>query len=201
MSENLFYLRVSSIDQSLERQVVELKKQYPDINERFVFAEKVSGKNIEDRPELQKMLSNARSGDTVIVESLSRLGRRNIDILSIVEKLKEQGCRFLSLKEGIDTDNEIVSKLLLSIFGSISELERDYIRIRQAEGISIAKDKGIYQKYAGRGFSKYDQSIWDKYYPLWKQEEVTAKVFYTKLGMTASTFYRAVKRYEAKYCR
>ena len=200
MSENLFYLRVSSIDQSLERQVVELKKQYPDIKERFVFAEKVSGKNIEDRPELQKMLSNARSGDTVIVESLSRLGRRNIDILNIVEKLKESGCQFQALKEGINTKDELVSKLLLSIFGSISELERDYIRIRQAEGIAIAKEKGIYQEHAGRGYSKYDQSIWDKYYLLWKQEEVTAKVFYTKLGMTASTFYRAVKRYEVKYC-
>jgi len=110
-----------------------------------VYIDRLSGKNT-DRPELKKMMDYVRKGDTVIVESISRFARNTRDLLVLIEKLTEKGVEFVSRKEAIDTTTP-TEKFMLTVFGAVAELEREYILQRQREGIAIAKAQG---KYTGR---------------------------------------------------
>ena len=107
-----------------------------------VYIDRLSGKNT-DRPELKKMMDYVRKGDTVIVESISRFARNTRDLLALIEKLTEKGVEFVSRKEAIDTTTP-TEKFMLTVFGAVAELEREYILQRQREGISIAKAQGKY---------------------------------------------------------
>ena len=82
----------------------------------------------------------------VLVESISRFARNTKDLLELVEQLSAKGVEFVSQKEAIDTTTP-TGKFMLTIFGAVAELEREYILQRQREGIAIAKEQG---KYTGR---------------------------------------------------
>ena len=90
-----------------------------------VYIDRLSGKNT-DRPELKKMTDYVRKGDTVIVESISRFARNTRDLLDLVEKPSEKGVEFVSKKEAIDTTTP-TGKFMLTVFGAVAELEREYI--------------------------------------------------------------------------
>lgn len=107
-----------------------------------VYIDRLSGKNT-DRPEPKKMMDYVRKGDTVIVESISRFARNTRDLLVLIEKLTEKGVEFVSRKEAIDTTTP-TEKFMLTVFGAVVELEREYILQRQREGIAIAKAQGKY---------------------------------------------------------
>ncbi len=111
-----------------------------------IFTEKVSGKSQHSREELEKMLQYVRKGDVVVVESISRIARNTKDLLEIVEKLNEKHVDFTSRKEQIDI-NTPSGKFMLTVFGAIVLLKREYILDRQREGIEIARQNG---KYKGR---------------------------------------------------
>lgn len=183
------YIRVSSADQNPERQEVIMKKLGVD----KVFIDKLSGKNMK-RPELQAMLEYMREGDTVVVESISRLARNTKDLLTIVDVMKEKGVEFISQKEVLDT-NTPVGKMMLTILGAVSELEREYIRERQQEGIDLKKARG---EYKGRVPIDIDWKQFEQEYKLWKSGQITAKLAMTHLGLKPNTFYRRVAEYEAK---
>lgn len=108
-----------------------------------LYIDKASGKNAQ-RPELQKMMEYVRKGDTVIVESISRFARNTRDLLELVEQLTAKGAEFVSQKEAIDTTTP-TGKFMLTVFGAVAELEREYILQRQQEGIAIAKANGAYR--------------------------------------------------------
>ena len=90
-----------------------------------VYIDRLSGKNT-DRPELKKMMDYVRKGDTVIVESISRFARNTRDLLELIEKLSEKDVEFVSRKEAIDTTTP-TGKFMLTVFGAVAELEREYI--------------------------------------------------------------------------
>lgn len=108
-----------------------------------VYIDRTSGKNT-DRPEWKKMINFVRAGDTVIVESISRFARNTKDLLELVEQLAAKGVEFVSQKEAIDTSTP-TGKFMLTIFGAVAELEREYILQRQREGIAVAKANGVYK--------------------------------------------------------
>lgn len=177
------YARVSTQEQNEARQL-EAMKVY---GVEKVFAEKVSGKNME-RPQLKAMLDFVRSGDTLVVESYSRLARSTVDLLTIIGKLNEKGVAFVSLKESINTDSP-QGRLMLTIFAGLAQFERECTLQRQAEGIQIARAQG---KYKGR--KPVDlPSNWEEVIRLWKADEISARKAQEKLAMTPATFYRKVK--------
>lgn len=185
---NIAYIRVSTEDQNTARQE-ELFKQYNI--DRF-FMEKVSGKNIKDRPELQKMMDYVREGDVVYVESISRFGRSLQDLLNLINQLNEKGVQFKSLKEGdIDTTTP-TGKLVFSIFASLAEFERETIKQRQAEGIAIAKAKGIYK---GRIKKDIDPVKFSSLYDKWRSGEIKKKYMAKKLGISLATLDRRIAQY------
>jgi len=185
---NIAYIRVSTEDQNTARQE-ELFKEY---NIDKFFMEKVSGKNIKDRPELQKMMDYVREGDVVYVESISRFGRSLQDLLTLINQLNEKGVQFKSLKEGdIDTTTP-TGKLIFSIFASLAEFERETIKQRQAEGIAIAKAKGVYK---GRVRKEINRNDFLSLYNRWQSKEITKEYMRKKLNVSLSTLDRRIAQY------
>ena len=152
-----------------------------------LYIDRASGKNAQ-RPELQKMMNYVRRGDTVIVESISRFARNTRDLLELVEQLTNKGVEFVSQKESIDTTTP-TGKFMLTIFGAVAELEREYILQRQREGIDIAKRNG---KYTGRKPITHPE--FERVVTQWRRGEITAVEAMKRLGMKPSTFYRKVRR-------
>ena len=137
--QNIGYIRVSSAEQNTERQLDGL-----DMNR--IFTDKVSGKSV-DRPALQEMLRFVREGDHLFVHSMDRLARNLIDLRQMVQDLTAKGVRITFVKENLvfNGDDAAMSVLLLSVMGAVAEFERAILRERQAEGIRIAKQKGVYK--------------------------------------------------------
>lgn len=176
------YIRISSADQNTARQEVLMESLGVD----EVYIDRMSGKNT-NRPELQKLMEYVRHGDTVIVESISRFARNTRDLLELVERLTAKGVEFVSQKEAIDTTTP-AGKFMLTIFGAVAELERDYILQRQREGIAIAKQQG---KYCGRKPKQHHD--FETITAQWRSGRITATQAMEKLNMSPSTFYRRVK--------
>ena len=132
-----------------------------------VYIDRTSGKNT-NRPELKRMMEYVRRGNTVIVESISRFARNTRDLLDLVERLTEKGVEFVSKKEAIDTTTP-TGKFMLTIFGAVAELEREYILQRQREGIAIAKEQG---KYTGRKAKQPPE--FERVEAQWRSGEITA---------------------------
>ena len=175
------YCRVSTAEQNTARQEVLLESLAVD----RVFLDKCSGKNT-DRPALKEMLAFVREGDVVVVESISRLARNTKDLLSLVDKFKELGVDFISQKENIDT-NTTAGHFMLTVFGAIAELERDFILQRQREGIAIAKANGVYK---GR---KPIDCDFDTIYRQVELGKLSATEAFRKLNISKSTYYRRVR--------
>ena len=184
------YIRVSTEHQETARQQEIMSNNQVD----RIFSEKLSGANT-DRPQLKAMLDYVREGDTLYVESISRLGRSTRDLLNIIDTLTEKGVTLVSQKENIDT-NTPSGKFMLTVFAALSQLEREQLKQRQREGIEIAKAQG---KYTGRKPIPID---WDKFgrlYGEWKSKHITGRDFMRRMGLTANTFYRRVREYESKH--
>ena len=135
--QRIGYIRVSSVDQNVERQLegVVLDKEY---------IEKISAKN-RKRPILSECLEYLRNGDQLHVHSIDRLARNLADLQNIITTLNEKGVSIHFHKEGLNftgTDNPM-NKLMLQMMGAFAEFERNLIHERQAEGIASAKKKGV----------------------------------------------------------
>lgn len=180
------YIRVSTFEQNTERQEVALK----EIGMDKYYIEKVSGKNTE-RSELKKMMEYVREGDTLYIESISRLARSTKDLLNIVEQLKSKRVQLVSLKENINTHTP-QGKFMLTIFGALAELERENILQRQKEGIQVAKANG---KRFGRPLVSIPKDF-DSVYKDWKHGKITAVDAIKILKLKKTTFYKMVKLHE-----
>lgn len=181
------YIRISSAEQNTARQDVLMEQ----LGVGRIYTDKCSGKNT-DRPELIKMLEFVREGDVVIVESISRFARNTRDLLELIEKLNEKNVQFISKKEVIDTSTAS-GRFMLTIFGAVAELERDYIRDRQREGIDIAIAEG---RFNGRPKKKLDN--FEEVYNAWKADTITASKASKLLKISRSSFYRRINEHDGK---
>ena len=179
------YIRVSTVDQNTARQEVLMQQLGVD----QVFIDRMSGKST-DRPELKKMMDFVRKGDTVIVESISRFARNTRDLLELIEQLTSKQVEFVSRKEAIDTTTP-TGKFMLTVFGAVAELEREYILQRQREGIAVAKASGVY-----KGRKPIQRLDFEVVVSDWRQGKLTARAAMQRLDMKPSTFYRKVRELE-----
>ena len=177
------YIRISTVDQNTARQEVLMWELGVD----QVFIDRMSGKNT-DRPELKRMMGFVREGDTVIAESISRFARNTRDLLELVEQLTAKRVEFVSKKEAIDTTTP-TGKFMLTVFGAVAELEREYILQRQKEGIAIAKENGVYKGRKPTVRPEFDAVVAE-----WRSGAITAVDAMRRLDMKSSTFYRKVKK-------
>ncbi|MGN5223297.1 recombinase family protein [Aeromonas veronii] len=131
------YARVSTVGQSLDTQLQALAEC------STIFQEKVSGAR-DDRPQLAQLLNFVREGDVVLVTKLDRLARNTRHLLEISEYLQSKRVALRILNLGINTSTP-TGKLMLTMIGAIATFERELMLERQAEGIELAKQRGVYK--------------------------------------------------------
>ena len=176
------YARVSKEIQSLDIQIKKLKDAGCD----EIFSEKISGAK-DDRKQLQELLSRVRSGDTVCVVRLDRLGRRMIKLVSLINELQNKGVQFVSLENNIDTTTPI-GMLLFNVCAAFSEMERELIKERVSAGVEAARSKG---RKGGRPKSLDKKGI-DKLLRLKNSGELSVKQICEIMNISKSVYYRNV---------
>jgi DNA invertase Pin-like site-specific DNA recombinase len=134
----LGYARVSTVGQSLESQVQQLRDHGCD----SIFQEKISGAKV-DRPQLTKLLSTLKAGDTLIVTRLDRLARSTFDLLNILKSTAAKEAHFLSLSEPWANTSTAIGKLMLTVLSGVAEFELNLIALRTNEGRMRAKQSGV----------------------------------------------------------
>ena len=133
------YARASRNDQSIDRQIDALVGQ--GIDERNIYQEKITG-TLRHRPELDRLISELKAGDIVLVAELTRLSRSTKDLFSIVEQIEAKKANIKSLKESwLDTTTP-QGKLMFTFFAGLSQFERDLIAERTKEGLKAARARG-----------------------------------------------------------
>ncbi|MDR0861193.1 MAG: recombinase family protein [Oscillospiraceae bacterium] len=173
------YARVSTEQQNLDRQIDALNSYGVDT----MFTEKMTGTK-KDRPALDKVRLKARAGDTIVVESLSRLGRSTKDLLNLVDEFDKAGIIVVSLKENIDTQTP-TGKLLLTVLSAICQFERDLTVQRTNEGLAAARARG---RNGGR--PKADTKAIDKAIKLYQAQTHSIKEITVLCGISQATLYR-----------
>lgn len=182
------YARVSTLGQNIDTQVEQLERYGVD----QIIQEKISGVS-KKKPSLEQLLTVIRPEDTLVVTRMDRLGRNTMQLLQLVEDLREKNIHFVILNLGIDTRTP-TGKFFLTVMAAFSELDRDMIKDKQLSGIQLAKQKG---KYKGR-VKKYT----DKHpgmnhaIELRKTTDKTVKEICSITGVSQAAFYRRLKERE-----
>lgn len=197
------YARVSSTEQNLDRQILELAKY---VKRENIVTDKASGKDMErEGYRALKGRFGLREGDTLYITALDRLSRNKEDIKQELQWFREKKVRLkildlptslVEVPEGQEWIIEMVQNILIEVLASIAEQERLTIRRRQREGIEAARRKG---KHLGRPPLKLPDNF-GEVYCRWKKGEITAKKAMGILGMSRSHYYRKVKEYERENC-
>lgn len=145
------YIRVSSVSQNPARQFQQLN----DLEVDIIFEEKISGAT-KNREQLQKMLGELQEGDIIYVTDLTRITRSTQDLFELIDYIRSKKATLKSLKDKwLDLSEENpYSQFLITVMGGVNQLERDLIRMRQREGIELAKKEG---KFKGR-LKKYHKN-------------------------------------------
>lgn len=184
---NIAYVRVSTITQKTDRQYEDLKTYAID----KWFEEKASAKDTK-RPILKEMLNYAREGDTIYVESFSRLARNTMDLLKILNFLAEKKVKIISQKENMDSTTP-TGKMMITMIGAIATFERELILERQREGIALAKAAG---KYKGRSSIKAPDNFADLYYLYMTRQIKSKKELAQRCHCSIPVVYRFIKEYK-----
>ena len=173
------YARVSTEQQNLDRQLDMLTQYGVD----YIFNEKMTGTK-RDRPELNKLLDRLMAGDTVVVESLSRLGRSTKDLIELVELFEKKRVHLVSLKEQIDTSTP-AGKLLFTLMSAIAQFERDVIAERTREGLNAARARGRVGGRPRTNEQKVRQAV-----KLYQTGQYSVREIEELTGVKKSTLYR-----------
>jgi DNA invertase Pin-like site-specific DNA recombinase len=178
------YARVSSVSQSLDEQLDQLQKAGCEI----IRSEKVSGKSTEGREELATMLQFLRSGDTLVVTRLDRLGRNVKDLSNIVDDLTRRGVALNSIHQSIDTSSA-AGRAFIGMLSVFAEFENSIRNERQMEGIARAKASGVFK---GR-VRIFDHDKMSNEIRRLRDTGLGASEISKELGISKSSIYRFVK--------
>lgn len=185
------YIRVSSIDQNEERQLIAMRKE--GIPEKHIFLDKQSGKDF-DRPGFRRLINTLRPGDVLFVKSIDRLGRNYDEILFqwrfLVEKKKIAivvlDMPLLDTRDRKDLMGKVISDIVLQLLSYVAQTEREFILQRQAEGIAAAKARGI---HFGRKPMERPQEL-NEVVRQHRSGELTSRQAASVCGVSHTTFLR-----------
>jgi DNA invertase Pin-like site-specific DNA recombinase len=206
MSEKMVfaYLRASTAQQSCERQALAIEEYAASkrLTISRTFEEKASGKNFE-RPVYQSMKLTLRRGDTLIIKELDRLGRNMSQIKDEWRELEKLGVdiivvdnELLNTANKTDLERTLISNVVFELLSYVAQREYTKIKTRQAEGIAIAKGKGVYK---GRPPRSVDMDKFAAVYKRWRiDKEITAVKAMELMDLKRDKFYDTVKMYEGK---
>lgn len=193
-SKTFGYARVSSKEQNVERQLVAFKEY--GIEERDIYIDKQSGKDF-NREQYNTLKHILRENDLLVIKSIDRLGRNYEMIVNewkdITKNIKVDivviDMPLLDTRKNKDLLGTFISDLVLQILGYVAEQERTFIKQRQKEGISVAKNNGV--KFGRPKIEK--PLIFDDVVLKWKNNEIKTKEAMELLGLKPNTFYNMLK--------
>ena len=188
------YVRVSSRDQNEERQMIAM--QDFGVEKKQIYLDKQSGKDFE-RPQYQKLLRKLKSGDTLVIKSIDRLGRNYDEILvqwRTITKQKKAAIVVLDMplldtRQNRDLTGTLIADIVLQLLSYVAQTEREFIKQRQKEGIAAAKARGV--KFGRASLER--PAEFDQLQSLWLQGEVSAREAGRQLNVTHKTFLRWVQ--------
>lgn len=159
MSRTVAYLRVSTLDQSLEKNKADILSLANDksLGKVEFMEERVSGKISWKQRKIGPLLTELEKGDTILLSEFSRLGRSMLECMEIICLAMEKGIRIYTVKGGWTLDNTIQSKVMAMVFSMAAEIERDLISKRTKESLQSVRQSGIrLGRPKGPGKSKLD---------------------------------------------
>ena len=188
------YVRVSTREQNEQRQVVALKEY--GIAEKRIYMDKQSGKDFE-RPNYKRLIRKIKSGDTLVIKSIDRLGRNYDEILEqwrIITKEKQAAIVVLDMplldtKQNRDLTGTLIADIVLQLLSYVAQTEREFIRQRQAEGIAAAKARGV--KFGRQAMERPLE--YETMKVKWQHKELSARAAAKQLGITHGTFLRWIR--------
>ncbi|MCX4345017.1 MAG: recombinase family protein [Kineothrix sp.] len=191
------YIRVSSRDQSEDRQLIALKEA--GVSEQNIYLDKQSGKDF-NRPQYKQLLQKLKKNDLLYIKSIDRIGRNYEEILQQWRTLTKQkgidivvlDMPLLDTRRGRDLMGTFLSDIVLQILSFVAENERTNIRQRQAEGIAAAKAKGV-------RFGRPPLPLPDNFYEIhkaWRARKITLKEAAQACHMPVGTFYGKARKLE-----
>ena len=190
---NYGYVRVSSRDQNEERQIIAMHEY--GVDDKQIYMDKQSGKDFE-RPQYRKLMRKIKTGDTLVIKSIDRLGRNYDEILvqwRTITKQKKVAIVVLDMplldtRQNRDLTGTLIADIVLQLLSYVAQTERDFIKQRQKEGIAAAKARGVqFGRTPMERPADYDQIK-----TLWLQEKISAREAGRQLGITHKTFLRWV---------
>lgn len=179
------YVRVSKADQNPDRQVDLLMREY-SIAKVDIFVDKFSGTKFE-RPALGELQKVLREGDTVVVESLSRVSRKSADLIAMLDDWHSRGIRFVSHKENLDFSSA-TGKLMLALFAALAQFERDTLVERTREALVAARERG---RIGGR--PRTDKKALDKAVRLYDAQVHSVREICALCKISKSVLYRELR--------
>jgi DNA invertase Pin-like site-specific DNA recombinase len=186
------YVRVSSTSQNPSRQFQQLN----EIGMDLIYEERISGATT-DREQLQNMLADLQEGDIIFVTDLTRITRSTQDLFKLIDYIREKKANLKSLKDTwLDLSEENpYSQFLITVMAGVNQLERDLIKMRQREGIELAKKEG---KYKGR-LKKYHKNHAGMNYAikLYKEGNMTVKQICEITSVSRAALYRRLSEEES----
>ena len=194
------YVRVSSVGQHEDRQLLQMKEL--GIEKRNIYIDKQSGKDFQ-RPMYRKLLRKLKCGDVLYITSLDRLGRNYEEMQKQWQYItKEIGAHIVVLdmeildtrKGGNDLTSTFIVDIVLSLLSYVAENERNNIKQRQKEGIEAARIRGV-------RFGRPNQDLpvdFDEVYYEYLSGSITVREAADKLNMPKSSFYNNIKRMKEK---
>ncbi|MBC1490161.1 recombinase family protein [Listeria sp. FSL L7-1485] len=197
------YARVSSTDQNLDRQMEEFKRH----GAGKIFVEKKSGTNVINREEFNRALNFAHKDDFFMVEAIDQLGRNYTEIVQTVNFLKEKNVGLLVTSVPLLSEpladpllDKFVKELILQLLAMIAERERTESKRRQAQGIAIAKEKGVYKGrpklYTANAKDPQKQAVYHQIVRM-LNDELSIKAIAEKNSVTRMTVYRIKKELDS----
>lgn len=192
------YCRVSSRDQNLDRQTEAMKKA--GILPARIICEKESGRDM-DRPIWLRLKQRMKTGDTLTIMSIDRLGRNYDEILKTWRELTEKGVGIIVLDMPLlntakdrDLTGRLISDIVLQLLSYVAETEREFIKKRQAEGIAVAKARGV--KFGREPMER--PPGWETFCRRVGAGEMTGRCAAMRLGVSHTTFYRWEREYRER---
>ena len=188
-------MRAHKKEQNEARQVLALKNfGIPDAQ---TYTDKQSGKDF-DRPQYQTLLHRLHSGDTLAVQSIDRLGRDYGEILEqwcIITKEKDAAIVVLDMplldtRKNRDLTGTLIADIVLQLLSYVAQTEREFIRKRHAEGIALARERGV--KFGRRPQTPPPE--FDGIKLAWQQQRISTREAARQLHICHKTFMRWVQR-------
>ncbi len=198
MNERVFgYIRVSSVDQNEDRQLVSLREAH--VPENHIYIDKISGKDF-NRPKYRRLVKKLHAGDLLYVSSIDRLGRNYEEIQNqwriLTKDIGADICvldmPLLDTRSGKDLMGTFIADLVLQILSFVAETERECIKKRQREGIAAAKEKGV-------RFGRPEIPLPDNFEEMhlaWRHKEISMHDAAEACAMLDTTFYKKCRKME-----